>query len=229
MKVGIMQPYFLPYIGYWQLMRAVDLYIIYDDVSFIKGGWINRNNILTVGGRKLFTVELNGASPNKYINEIGVKDDFRKLKKTIEIAYSKAPYFDNVMPILNEIFDFENRNLALFITNSFYLINRYLSIDTKLILSSSLDKDCSLKAQDKILDICDKVGATEYYNAIGGQELYSKEKFKSNNIELKFLKTNPIVYSQFKNSFVPHLSILDVMMFNSVREIDELLNKYELI
>lgn len=229
MKTGIMQPYFLPYIGYWQLMRAVDIYVIYDDVNFIKGGWINRNNILVGGQKKTFTVELREASQNKLINEIETKDDFRKLKKTIEMNYSKAPYFHCVMPILNEIFDFENRNLALFIANSFYIINRYLSIDSKLIFSSDLDKDSSLKAQNKILDICDKVGATEYYNAIGGQEIYSEEKFKSNNIELKFLKTDTIVYPQFKNSFVPYLSILDIMMFNSVEEIDEMLNKYELI
>ena len=232
MKIGIMQPYFLPYIGYWQLLNAVDKYIIYDDVNYIKGGWINRNRILISKEIKYFTVKLNGASPNKLINEVEVSNDKiykKKMLKTIEESYKKTPFFNIVFSIIKEIIENEEDNLAKYLKYSIEKICNYLEIKTELLLSSELEKDNSLRGKDKVISICKKLEATEYYNAIGGQELYSFEEFKDNGIELKFLKTEEIKYKQFNNEFISNLSILDVMMFNSKEKTKKFLNSYSLI
>ena len=228
MKLGIMQPYFLPYIGYFQLINAVDNYVIYDDVNYIKGGWINRNKLLLNGKEFMFNLIISGASPNKLINEVLVAANQSKLIKTIEGAYRKAPYFDAIFPLMECIVGFEDKNLARFIGNSLIQIADYLTFNTKFLYSSELQKDCSLRGQDKILHICEILKSTEYMNAIGGMELYNKSDFEANKIKLCFLKTQPILYNQFSNTFVPWLSILDVLMFNSVEEINEMLNKFEL-
>jgi len=229
MKIGIMQPYFLPYIGYFQLIKSVDTYVIYDDVNFIKGGWINRNRILLNGGEFMINVPMQGASAFKKINEINLGKITPKLFSTIEQAYRKAPYFKEVLPVIIDILNFETANLSTFISNSIVLIAQYLDIKTEIILSSEISKDIALKSQNKVIEICEILGATEYHNAIGGKELYGKSQFAKKNIELKFLKTNPIVYNQFNNDFIPWLSILDVMMFNPVAEINNMLNSYELV
>ena len=229
MKLGIMQPYFLPYIGYFQLIKAVDKYVIYDDVNFIKKGWINRNNFLFNGQSFMFTLTLLKASQNKLINEIFVLEDQSKLLKTIRIAYQKAPQFLSVFPVVENIFGYEDKNLARYVGNSLIQIADYLQLNTEFIYSSDIEKDHSLKAQDKILNLCEMMRTTEYINAIGGMELYSKELFEGNNIKLSFLKTQSAEYKQFGNSFVPNLSILDVLMFNSVEETNKLLEQYNLI
>ena len=232
MKVGIMQPYFFPYIGYWQLLNAVEKYVIYDDVNFIKGGWINRNRILIGKEPKYFNVQMVGASPYKLINEINVNNDERIIDKNlriIEAAYKKAPYYDSAYPIIQKILKSGKENLAEYITESIKEICNYLDITTELIISSDLQKDNSLRGQEKVLTICNLLNATEYYNAVGGQELYSFSDFRQKGIELKFIKSNPIVYKQFEEEFQENLSILDVMMFNSKEQIKEYLEDYELI
>ena len=228
MKLGIMQPYFMPYIGYFQLMKAVDKYVIYNDVNYIKGGWVARNNILINGKKRLFTISLQGVSQNKHFTEIQVLGDFRKLIKTLEMNYSKAPFFQPTMRIMERIFTYSERRLDLFIKNSFEQILSYLGIKTELILSSDVNKDDFLKGQDKILEICKILQADTYYNAIGGKELYDKKEFEKNGISLYFLNTDEnLRYTQFPNmEFVPNLSIIDVLMFNSVEEVNKMLDDY---
>ncbi len=232
MKLGIMQPYFMPYIGYWQLMNLVDKYVIYDDVNFIKGGWINRNRILVNGEPKYFNVPMLGASPNLRINEVRVDHNeaiIRKNLRILEAAYKKAPYYDIVYPMLENILWCGEDNIAKYIEHSFRVLCEYLDIETELVVSSDLDKDNTLKRQDKVIAICRLLGATEYYNAIGGQELYSFEAFRKNGVQLHFVKTKNIVYSQFENEFQPSLSMIDVMMFNSKNRIKEYLEAYTLL
>lgn len=231
MKLGIMQPYFVPYIGYWQLMNAVDKYVIYDDVNYINRGWINRNRILFNGQPKYFNLPLLGASQNKLINEIAVNQDAKLKARNLQIlndAYKKAPFFDQVYPFLEKIISCDKSNVAENIAESFRVICPYLGIETELIMSSSLDKDCSLRGQSKIISICKLLGATEYYNAIGGRELYTFADFEREGIQLFFLKTGDIQYKQFDNEFQSNLSIIDVMMFNAPEEISMMLNTYEL-
>lgn len=229
MTVGIMQPYLFPYIGYFQLIHAVDQFVIYDDVNHIVRGWINRNNILVNGEKQLFSISLLGASSNKRINEIDILDDFEKFEKTMALAYAKAPHKEQVLALIADICSYPGRNLAQFIGNSLKKITDYLGIETEFLYSSSLKKDNSLRGQDKIIAICKERRASTYINAIGGMELYDKAAFETSGIELKFIKSLPITYKQFDNEFVPNLSIIDVMMFNSPEEIRTMLANYELI
>lgn len=232
MKLGIMQPYFMPYIGYWQLMNLVDQYVVYDDVNFIKGGWINRNRILVNGAPKYFNVPMLGSSSNALINEVRVDHNeavIRKSLRSIEGAYRKAPYYDIVSPMLEEILWCGEDNIAKYIKHSFDVIGNYLDIGTELIMSSDLKKNNDLRGQDKVLAICRLLGAKEYYNAIGGQELYSYEAFREQGLQLNFVETQAIVYKQFDSEFQPNLSIIDVMMFNSKERIKEYLEAYTLI
>lgn len=229
MKLGIMQPYFLPYIGYWQLMKAVDKYVVYDDVSYIKGGWINRNNFLISGQKKLVTFQLKDAGSYKLINEIEIKDDFSSFMKMVQINYAKSPNFSDVKKLTEEIVAYDKTNLAKFLYNSIKAVASYLGFKTEFYLSSEIKKDNSLKGKDKVIHICKIMQADEYYNAIGGQELYDKYEFEKNGIKLSFLKTNMREYKQLKNDFVPGLSILDVLMFNDKKTVNEMLDDFELV
>ena len=232
MKVGIMQPYFFPYIGYWQLINCVDKYVIYDDVNFIKSGWINRNRILINDNPRYINLPLVGSSPNKLINEISISDNKNLLKKvlrSIEFSYKKAPYLRDSYELFESIILYDERNLAKWLENSIKSICKYLDINTEIIISSNINKNNQLKSVEKVLNICEVLGANEYINAIGGQSLYSKEEFMSQNINLYFLKTDEIIYEQFNGIKIPNLSIIDVMMFNSKDDIKKMLDKYTLI
>lgn len=234
MKLGIMQPYFFPYLGYWQLMNAVDHYVIYDDVNFIKGGRINRNAVLMNGAPSNINLILNGASPNKLINEVQVKNDplpKTKLIKTLEACYGRAPYFKQVMPLLEEVILQDEESLPKYLRRSFEVVGGYLGIQTNLVMSSELDKDCSLKGYKKVIEICKLFGATEYYNSVNGIPLYEphREEFEQEGIQLCFPKMRDIHYPQYKGEFVPNLSIIDVMMFNSQDACKDLLLEYDLV
>lgn len=232
MKIGIMQPYFFPYIGYWQLMNAVDKYVVYDDVNFIKGGWINRNRILVNGQPVFINLPMLGASSNKKINEVEVNNLPQIIDKNlrkIENSYKKAPYFDEVFPIIERIMKCGREDIGSYIFFSFEELSQYFNINTDFVLSSSLKKDDSLRGQDKVINICELLGGTEYYNAIGGKELYSYDAFLQHDINLSFLETKHMEYKQFENEFQANLSIIDVMMFNSRGEIQDMLKNYELI
>jgi hypothetical protein len=229
MKIAIMQPYLLPYIGYWQLIKAVDKFVIFDDVNYINKGYINRNNILVKGELYQFTLELLGASQNKLINEIQIGNNSNKILKTIENNYKKSPYFKNTFPLLEDIFHHPEKNLAKFIGYSLKRISNYLKINTKFIYSSEIEKNNNLKNQEKIIDICKKLNAKKYINLIGGRELYEEEEFISKNIELYFIDTKLTKYHQFKYKFQPFLSVIDIMMFNNNIEIIRTLDNYQLI
>jgi len=224
-----MQPYFFPYIGYWQLINAVDIFVIYDDVNFIKRGYISRNNILQNQKAQLFTLELIGASQNKKINEISVGNNSKKLLKTIKQNYSKAPFFNDVFQVLDEILNNEEKELSKFLGFSLVKIAKYLNIDTKFLYSSDIKNDKTFKAQDRLIEMSKILNATGYINSIGGIELYDKEVFSQNDINLSFLKTHEISYKQFNNEFVPNLSIVDILMFNSKDNIKNMLNQFQLI
>ena len=173
MKIGIMQPYFIPYLGYWQLMNAVDKYVILDDVNYIKRGWVNRNRILLNGRDHLITLPLNKADAFKHINENVLSDIPANIFKTIDLAYRKTPNYRAIIPIIREILDFPEKNLARFLGNSIRLVAEYLNIKTEFYYASEIEHDQSLKAQEMIIDIVKRLDGTVYYNAIGVKELYS--------------------------------------------------------
>lgn len=227
-----MQPYFLPYIGYWQLMNAVDQYVIYDDVNFIKSGWINRNRLLLNGEPKFFNVQMVGASCNKHINEINLLENKNVKDKTLrmfEAAYKKSPQYLDVMPVIEKIFSCKEDNLAKFLINSIYEIAGFLDINTIFHVSSNIEKNNELRGQEKVIAICKELKASEYYNAIGGQKLYDRNEFMKQGINLKFLSTNEITYKQYGKEFVSGLSIVDVLMFNDKKTVKGMLKDFTLI
>jgi hypothetical protein len=233
MTLAIMQPYFLPYIGYMQLMNAVDTFVLYDDVAFINRGWVNRNKLLINGQEYLFTVPLKDASQNKRINEVHLADDPKwrgKLLKTIEQGYRKAPNYQTVMPLTEKIVNFATDSIADLIHFSLVEMVQYLELTTRLVQSSSIYNNIDLKAQERILDICRQEGASRYINPIGGIELYDKPTFEQAGITLNFLKAKRVDYPQgARSEFIPWLSILDVLMFNDIATVRTILNEYELV
>ena len=232
MTIAIMQPYIFPYIGYFQLIDAVDKFVIYDDVNFINKGWINRNNILVSGQAHLFTIPLKDASQNKLIYEVelAVNDPWKKkFLKTLQQSYLKAPNYQKVFLLIEEIVNFEAGTIAELTLHALQKICGYMNITTEIVPSSSVYNNTELKAQDRILDICKQENADHYINPVGGMELYDKSKFAKENIQLNFLKSVASPYSQFKNAFVPWLSIIDILMFNDTESINTLLKEYELI
>ncbi|WP_316569210.1 WbqC family protein [Neobacillus sp. YIM B06451] len=233
LKLAIMQPYLFPYIGYWQLINVVDKFVIFDDVNFIKGGWINRNNILVNKQPKQIHLKLSKVSQNKRINEVELlqnnESNIDKLLKTIETSYKKAPFFNEVFPLVEKILKYDEKSVALFLAYSIKEVCDYLKVETSLILSSEVKKSNVLRGQDKIIDICKRLGAQQYINAIGGMELYTSNFFDSKGIQLRFLKTEEIIYTQFNHDFVGNLSIIDVMMFNSIDDIKIMLEQYKLV
>lgn len=228
MKVAIMQPYFFPYLGYFQLISAVDQFVIYDDVNYINRGWINRNNILVKGQAHRITLPLENSSQNLHINLIKVSDSGSKLLKTIAQNYNKAPYFDTVFPILECALLHEKKNLHDYLAHQLRVVCGALDIQTKLLISSNLSKDQSLKGQEKILAICEELHASEYINSVGGKSLYERTAFGIRGIQLSFLQTRSVVYTQFGKQFSPNLSIIDVLMFNTPEQRRNLLAAYDL-
>ena len=228
MTLGIMQPYFMPYISYFQLIKAVDKYIIFDDVNYINQGWINRNNLLINGERKMFSITLKKASSSRLIKDIEIGDDFRKIIKTLETNYKKAPYFNETMNLLIKSINYPDKRLGVFLTNCIKEVLSYLQVNTEILISSEIKKDNSFKGQDRVINMCQQLNADTYINAIGGINLYDKNLFKEKGIDLFFLKSHNIVYQQYKNEFIPSLSLIDTLMFNAAHDVNGMLDKYTL-
>jgi hypothetical protein len=229
-----MQPYFLPYIGYFQLINAVDEFVIYDNIEFTKKGWINRNRILVNGRDAYITLPLKQDSDYLDVRERFLADSWPLEKKTIlnkiAGAYRKAPYFEFVYPLIEKIVLFNGNNLFQFIYNSISLVNEYLQIHTPVLVSSTILIDHELQAEKKVVALCKARYAAEYVNPIGGLNLYHKDEFQREGLSLQFLKSDDLVYKQFDHDFVPWLSIVDVMMFNSQDEIMQYLtSSYRLV
>jgi len=232
MKLAIMQPYFFPYISYFQLISAVDKFVLLDDVAFIKKGWINRNRILNFDTEYFFTLPLEKISQNKLIKDIRIHDleSFKsKFLKTLEHFYKKAGFFNETYNLVRKILDYNTDNISemnFFCTKE---ICNYLGIDAEIIRTSTIYNNSNLKAEYKIMDICKKENADFYINAYGGKKLYKNSFFAENNINLKFLETFIIKYKQFNNEYIPYMSIIDMMMFNNKEQISEYLKMYKLI
>lgn len=231
MRIALMQPYFMPYIGYFQLIRSVDIFVICDNMQYTRRGWFNRNRILNNGKDFPFTIPI--SIPKSFVNvdQISLANNSiierNNILKRIKSFYKNAPYYKQNYPIIRRPFLNEESNLFRFNYLSILDLCKHLEIDTKIMICSELEIDHSLKAQERIIEACKYLGANTYINSIGGKSIYSKEVFKKSNIELKFIKTKFIEYNQFNYDFVPWLSIIDVLMFNSIDRIKEFLREYE--
>lgn len=234
MKLGIMQPYLFPYLGYFQLLSSVDKFVVYDDVAYIKQGWINRNRILVNGGEHRFTVPLRKASSFKRINETEVDPDsyarwFGRFQMTVEQSYRRAPCFGPVRELLRGVFEGFEGSIATLALRSIVATASYLDLRTPIVESACGYGNDGLAGRQRIIDLCKKEGADEYINPIGGQRLYRHGDFSAHGIALSFIRSRPVSYSQFGAEFIPGLSIIDVMMFNDPGRIRELLREFDLV
>lgn len=232
MRLGIMQPYFLPYIGYFQLIAAVDVFLVYDNIQYTKKGWINRNRFLQNGSDTIFSLPLKKGSDFLDVVQREISEEFNREKflNQLKGAYARAPYFEETYEVLKYVVGYEDRNLFQFVNHSIATICQHIGINTKLSVSSDVSIDHELKSQDKVIAICNKLGAKTYINTIGGLDLYDRKAFDGCGIDLKFIKSKTFEYKQYDNSFVPWLSIVDVLMFNPRDAVHEAaVNNYELI
>ena len=227
-----MQPYFFPYIGYFQLISTSDVFVLHDDVQYITGGWVNRNRILLNGEGRMVTFPVQKAAHALPINArtyVSGNREPKHILNQVGQAYVKAPYYRQVLPMLEELLMFGDRNVARFNENLIRRICDFAGIGTRIVISSALDKDDALRGQDRVLNICERLGATDYTNPIGGTKLYQQETFQLRGITLRFLLAQDERYQQHGEKWVPFLSIIDVLMFNAVDEVRRLLTKYRLM
>lgn len=230
--ITVMQPYFFPYIGYWQLIHAVDQFVILDDVNYIVRGWVNRNRLLINGEPAYITVPLQHASQNKMICETYLLSSpiWRdKLVKTVETAYRKTPHFAEVFPVVEKLIRHEADNLADYLAYQLQTLSAFMNINTKFVVTSRCYGNAELSGQERILDICKREGASTYINPQGGQALYDSEAFRRLGMELRFIFMRPLAYQQRAATFIPYLSIIDGLMEIGAGEIKRHLDAYDLM
>lgn len=232
MSVAIMQPYFFPYLGYFQLVEAVDDFVFYDDVMFIKKGWINRNRILMQGKDFLFTIPLEKQSQNKTIRESHVvwgADFPSKFLAQVESAYKKAPHFPQVMPLMQSLLAQQPASMAELAGQSVELVWQYLGLSKRFHFSSALSDNQAEGRAERLIHLTKRLGSSQYINALNGQSLYEKDFFSAHGVSLQFINPHLSPYSQGKkDTFVPGLSIIDVLMWNAPEDVIKMLGKYSL-
>ncbi len=230
LKLAIMQPYFFPYIGYWQLMNCVDEFVVYDNVEYVKQGWINRNRYLCNGKPKYFTLPLVRDSDFLDVNMRCVSQTYldKGIYNKIKSAYHKAPFFDECFNLISEIYEYSERNLFDFLFRTINAVKKLLDIQTPVLISSQISDNKDLKGEQRVIDICVIENASCYVNPIGGVNLYNEDNFKSMGVEIRFLKSRVPKYEQFGEDFVPSLSIIDVLMFNGIDGTKKMLDEYDI-
>jgi hypothetical protein len=211
-----MQPYLLPYIGYFQLIAAVDQFVIYDTAKYTKKGWINRNRLLRDGEVFVCTLPIEKASDSLDIRERRIAASFApdQLCRQIAQAYRRAPQFDETIRLVEVVLRYKANNLFDHLHFALVQTCKHLKIDTPIRIASEIEGETVLRRQDRVLDICQRLGASTYINPIGGTALYEPAAFTQHGIALRFLRARPFEYAQFGHPFVRWLSIVDVMMFN---------------
>lgn len=231
MIFGANQAYFMPYLGYWQLINAVDVYGVADNYNYIKRGWVNRNRVLGNMGPRYLTLPIVHASRNRFIMEHELAPfDADTMLHQLSHEYRSAPNFDAGLDLMERVLRCKKTNLADFLFDSIELTCHYLGIDTRLIRTSDLPQDPSLRLEQRLYDYCDQLQADTYYNPIGGTALYSFEDFRAHGIKLAFVRCHPVPYPQVRvEEFVPNLSIVDVIMNTSRQEAHDMLASFDLI
>lgn len=225
-----MQPYFLPYIGYFQLMGAVDVFVAYDNIKYTKKGWINRNRFLRNGTDASFGVPIRHDSDRLDIAQRTIAPGFDRtgLLAQLREAYRKAPHFAATWPLVTAVVETPEENLFGFLLQGLKLTRDHLGLRTPIVASSSIAADHSLRSQERVIAIAQSLGARTYVNAAGGADLYSREAFSEAGLDLRFLRSTVVHYPQAGAPFVPWLSIVDVLMFNGAERTHALLREYEL-
>lgn len=237
MKLGIMQPYFFPYLGYFALIKYIDKWIVFDTVQYIERGWINRNRIINPTKPEDMYINIPLANHHR---DILIKDVLisnnenykEKILSQLWTSYKKrANYFTNVYKLVEDVLSLNTRSITELNVYALKKVNDYLNIpfDYEIFSEMNLAIDKVHDSGEWALNISKALNASEYVNPPGGIELFDKEKFYQNDIALKFLRINLKPYNQKKAKFIEGLSIIDVMMFNDILTVREMLDDYEII
>lgn len=237
MTIALMQPYFFPYIGQFQIINAVDRFILVDELQHIQAGWIHRNRILKPNGGWQYIILPIGKHKlrlNTLIKDIQVVENGdwkRRILGQVEHYKKMAPFYRDVCNVLQECFHSTERNITKLNGSFFKVVCTYLGIPFKLEISSEMNFDYSTVTdkEDRGIKMCRQIGAHRLINPPGGINLYSKENFRQNGVQLEFLQPDLSLYDQRNGNFEPGLSIIDVMMFNSPSDIKTMLNAYRLL
>ena len=225
----------MPYIGYFSLIKHVDQFILFDTPQFIRHGWIERNRILKENGEPLYIkVPLKKHKREAAINKLVINNSVSWKDKILAqlIPYKKkAPHYNVVIKLFQDVFEEETESIVELNYVSLRKICDHLDIKTEIKIWSEMKVDIEvvIAADEWALNICKAINADTYYNAIGGASFFDKSKYENAGISLNFMETEPIHYTQFDNEFIPWLSIIDIMMFNSVEEINVMLDNYQLV
>lgn len=230
--VAVMQPYLFPYVGYFQLIECADVFVFYDDVNFIKRGWINRNQILNAGTALMFTCPVSKASINVNIKDICIADldsFLRKFEKQLSLCYRKAPYFNEISSLVMGVLENGAETISELSIASITECSNYIGLECRFQVSSSDFADTKgLDRASRLIEIAKRCGSEQYVNTPGGRDLYNVESFAEHGVQLRFIDSNPIEYQQFKKPFLPYLSIIDVLMFNSPEQVRRMVRDYKL-
>ncbi|TWO66648.1 WbqC family protein [Caenimonas sedimenti] len=221
MKLALMQPYFFPYLGYFSLLAAVDRFVFYDEVQWIKNGWVNRNRVLVGGATSYLTVPVRDAGPSRTIAEVEVAKDAgwrRKMFEMVRHAYRKAPYFAPVHDLLQQAVPEAQPHVSAMAKASVRLVAGYLALPVELVDDPGRQGEPGLIGPERVLGVCRDEKATAYWNLPGGKALYDAERFQAAGVALRFVEPVLEPYPQFAAAFVPGLSMLDVLMHNSPQE-----------
>jgi hypothetical protein len=227
-SVAVMQPYLFPYVGAYQLVAAVDEFVVLDDAAFMKKSYLQRNSVLLAGQAHAFSAPVHAASQNRRIIDHCFAGDWAPLLKLLQSAYGRAPMFGCVMPLIQSVLCDHDENLARKNTRSLQAVCDYLGLRRTWRLASSLMSAHPLRGQARIIDLCRQVGATAYINPPGGRALYDAASFDAAGIALNFIAPRQSPYAQPAPSFVPNLSIIDLLMHLPPEIVRERLDDYAL-
>lgn len=234
MKVALMQPYFFPYIGYFQLIHSVDEFVIFDQAQHIRRSWITRNRILNAHKETVYiNVPVCKAPRETKIKDIIINNELNWQEKIIQQLnyYKDAPNYSHVLEFVKECLRKEYTKLSQLNTCLLRKTCKLLNIETNItVLSESFPSiDEADDADEWGIIVSKALNATTYINAIGGKEFYNTQKYNEEGLEIKFV--NPMLepYKQFNHEFISGLSIIDVLMFNNIDHIIEMIENKEFV
>jgi hypothetical protein len=211
-----MQPYFLPYLGYFQLIKNSNIFVLADEYQFTTRGWINRNRAILNNQISTFTIPVSAAGKNINDKRIADMESTKSLKRRMIQSYRNSPNFANSALLLDSIFSLNDLSLQAYIHNSIKCVCKYLEIETTIVKLSEIDYNRKLKGEDRVVSICKNLGATKYLNSEGGKNIYKVESFAQVELGLEFIEHVPIKYNQNLPGFTPRLSVVDlIFMLNS--------------
>jgi hypothetical protein len=231
MKLAVMQPYFFPYVGYFDLISRVDQWVVFDTAQYRRHGWVNRNRILRpVQGWQYITAPLLKHPRETRICDIQVVSgqDWRaRIERQLEHYRGHAPYFDAAWGLVRDCLSVPGASLSRMNVEALRRICALLEIRFSFTILSEMDLPLGPVEEpgDWALRIAEALGAQEYVNPPGGQDLFDPEKFAARGIRLTIQEPVAFRYQVPGYCFEPGLSIVDALMWNSRDRLRDFLHR----